>query len=239
MTYFMHCCSTICSFLFLIGSFYYVAGSYPHANQFYYDVNKRGQEDEEAHEIYLDEIGLMEGQGKYGLSLPMIAHRMSTVNIFDADNGLSHTKLHHHPQQQPQQQYVHSQLPTSDTENPMHAPATTAPTSTAATAVATAPKSAAILRPDSNKLKAKASDQKTQESNPTLRPASPIKKPAVVAPLSTPLSTPVKLSFVDCNQEDDDDEDDDRSVSATPMRPLEVSATSLVMSSSKLGAPRL
>eukprot|EP00599_Poterioochromonas_sp_BG-1_P003251 CAMPEP_0173135606 /NCGR_PEP_ID=MMETSP1105-20130129/1994_1 /TAXON_ID=2985 /ORGANISM="Ochromonas sp., Strain BG-1" /LENGTH=485 /DNA_ID=CAMNT_0014047641 /DNA_START=1 /DNA_END=1458 /DNA_ORIENTATION=- len=31
---------TLCSFLFLVGSFYYVSGSYPHAQQFYYETGR-------------------------------------------------------------------------------------------------------------------------------------------------------------------------------------------------------
>jgi len=37
---------TVCSFLFLVGSYYFVAGSYPHAQQFYY-VTGRGHLEEE------------------------------------------------------------------------------------------------------------------------------------------------------------------------------------------------
>lgn len=51
------CVRTICCFIFLIGSLYFVAGSYPHAQQFYYAINMNNAES--AEDIYGDEMGLL------------------------------------------------------------------------------------------------------------------------------------------------------------------------------------
>ncbi len=88
--------SFIGSSCYLIGACYYVAGSYPHAKQFYYKLD-RGQYDEEVSpELYLDELGEGNQRDRNRLVLP-------DLNIFDGPlvGGMDHQSIlkHHVPHQ--------------------------------------------------------------------------------------------------------------------------------------------
>lgn len=165
----------------------FCVGSYPHASQFYYDTNQRGRSDSAAvHEIYVDEIGLING-GKpevLGKQLRQSITALTSFNLFDEG----------HP-------HLHVHLPQGDEEsnadgvmNPIHE----TPSVRQAIDPRNKPTDFNKAKPAAKGSKAFKASKSSGKGNSSLPP-----------PPQKPLYQPVVTLVQDTNQDDDEDDIDD------------------------------